>query len=173
MHNTKVNPSKFLVNNIHLLPLGKVLDIAMGHGRNAVYMAKMGYSVEGIDISQDAITGALELAEKNRVEIVANIADLEKGYQLKKDNYDIVICFNYLQRNLILSIKDSIRTGGFVVYETYIIDQSKFGRPKNPEHLLRHNELLRMFQDFRCLRYREGIIDGSKAVAGIVAEKVM
>lgn len=144
----------------------------MGYGRNAVYMAKMGYSVKGVDISQDAVAGALNLAGKHGVQIEARRVDLEKRYQIDQNYYDIIICFNYLQRNLISSMKKGIRNGGLIVYETFIEDQYKFGRPKNPDHLLKNNELLRMFEDFRCLRYREGIIDGVKAVAGIVAEKV-
>jgi hypothetical protein len=58
-----------------------------------------------------------------------------------------------------------------VVYETFIVDQALFGRPRNPNHLLKHNELLRLFEDFRCLRYHEGVMANDKAVAGIVAEK--
>ena len=59
-----------------------------------------------------------------------------------------------------------------VVYETFIVEQAQFGKPKNPDYLLKHNELLSMFHDFRCLRYREGIVEPGKAVAGIVSEKV-
>ena len=59
-----------------------------------------------------------------------------------------------------------------MVYETFIIDQAQFGKPRNPDHLLMHNELLNMFRDFRCLRYREGIIESGKAIASIIAEKV-
>ncbi len=84
----------------------------------------------------------------------------------------MIICFNYLQRSLISQIKDGLRQGGMVVYETFIIDQVQFGKPKNPDYLLRHNELLNMFRDFRCLRYHEGIIEGRKAVASLIAQKV-
>ncbi|MHA1879395.1 MAG: hypothetical protein ACTSYG_03275, partial [Candidatus Heimdallarchaeota archaeon] len=63
------------------------------------------------------------------------------------------------------------RTGGMVVYETFIVDQARFGKPKNSDHLLKHNELLDLFRDFRCLRYREGIFESRKAIASIIAEK--
>jgi hypothetical protein len=68
-------------------------------------------------------------------------------------------------------MKDGLRTGGMVVYETFIVDQARFGKPKNPDHLLKHNELLDLFCDFRCLRYREGIFESRKAIASIIAEK--
>jgi tellurite methyltransferase len=76
-----------------------------------------------------------------------------------------------LQRSLIPQIKDGLKTGGILVYETFIVDQARFGKPRNPDFLLKHNELLDMFRDFRCLRYREGVFENRKALAGIVAQK--
>jgi len=59
-----------------------------------------------------------------------------------------------------------------VVYATFIVDQAQFGKPKNPDYLLKHNELLNIFHDFRCLYYREGIVEERKALASIIAKKV-
>jgi len=168
-----LRPSQFLVENIQLLPKGRALDVAMGgSGRNAIYLAKMGFEVEGIDISQGAVNNALKFARKSGVHLKAHVVDLEKDFDIEKNAYDVIICFNYLQRSLIHHIIEGLQIGGMVVYETYIIDQSQFGRPKNPDYLLKHNELLDMFRDFRCLRYREGIMEGRKAIAGIIGEKV-
>ncbi len=169
---SSLQPAQFLVDNITLLPKGRVFDVAMGNGRNAVYLARMGFNIEGVDISSEAVSDALELARKAGVAIRVETVDLEAEYSIKKGAYSVIICFNYLQRSLIAQIKDGLKEGGVVVYETYIVDQAKFGRPKNPDYLLRHNELLEMFRDFRCLRYREGIIDDRMAIASIVAEKV-
>jgi len=167
-------PSDFLVENLDILPSGKALDIAMGSGRNAVYLALNGFEVEGVDISQEAVEAALELALRYKVKIKAIPGDLENNYCIKKYGYDVIICFNYLQRSLINNIKAGLKEGGMVVYETYIVDQAELGKPKNPDFLLQHNELISMFSDFRCLRYREGIFDserGRKAIAGIIAQK--
>ena len=172
IHESSFEPAPFLVENIELLPKGLVLDVAMGTGRNAIYLAKLGFAVEGIEISPEAVNIALESAQKSSVTIRAQLADLEGSYSIKKGAYDLIICFNYLQRSLIPQIKDGLRKGGMVVYETCIIDQAQLGKPKNPDYLLKHNELLDMFRDFRCLRYREGIVEGQKAIAGIIAEKV-
>jgi 2-polyprenyl-3-methyl-5-hydroxy-6-metoxy-1,4-benzoquinol methylase len=144
----------------------------MGSGRNAIYLARLGFDVEGVDMSPEAINITLKLARKAGVTIRAQVADLEGDYLIQKDTYEVIICFNYLQRSLIPKIKDGLRRGGMVVYETFIIDQDEFGKPKNPNYLLKHNELLDMFRDFRCLRYREGVIEGSKAIASIMAKKV-
>ena len=167
-------PSQFLVDNLDILPQGKVLDLAMGNGRNAIFLAKHGYDVEGVDISAAAVRNAKGMALKARVSLKAKVVDLESGYKIRKSAYDIIICFNYLQRSLIQDIKDGIVNGGFVVFETYIIDQMEYGRPRNPEHLLKYNELLTTFREFRCLRYREGVIKSQKkikAVASIIAQK--
>ncbi len=168
---TTPDAAQFLVENVDLLPRGRVLDVAMGSGRNAIYLAKRGFDVEGVDISPEIVSKALASARNSRVEINATVADLERDPVIEKGAYDVIICFNYLQRSLVPQIKGGLRTGGMIVYETFIVDQVRYGRPRNPDYLLKHNELLRMFSDFRCLRYHEGIIDDRKAIAGIVAEK--
>lgn len=165
------NPAAFLVENIGLLPRGKALDLAMGGGRNAVYLARNGFEVEGVDISPDAVRAATYLAARYNVKIKTRTADLEKDFQIEPAAYDLIICFNYLRRSLIPAIKGGIRQPGMVVYETFIVDQARFGKPKNPDFLLGHNELLDMFRDFRCLRYREGVFE-DRALASIVAQKV-
>ena len=171
LHENILKPAQFLVENVNLLPKGQVLDVAMGSGANAVYLARMGFEVEGVDISAEAVNTALELARKSGVNLKARLADLESNYRIRKSSYDVIICFKYLQRSLIQQMKDGLRTGGMVVYETFIVDQARFGKPKNPDHLFKHNELLDLFRDFRCLRYREGIFESRKAIASIIAEK--
>jgi tellurite methyltransferase len=165
-------PAQFLVENAGLLPKGRALDVAMGGGRNAIFLAKLGFEVDGVDGSHEAVRRAMEWAEESGVHLNVQVADLEADYHIDPGGYDVIICFNYLQRSLIPRIKAGVRTGGMVVYETFILEQGRFGKPANPHYLLKHNELLDMFREFRCLRYREGIIDRRKAIASILAEKV-
>jgi tellurite methyltransferase len=165
------NPAEFLVANRKLLPSGKALDIAMGAGRNAVYLAKEGFEVEGIEIAPDAIEKAVALAASEGVKIKSVVADLENGYRLPASAFDLIICFYYLHRPLIPEIKQALKPGGVVVYETYICDQAQWGKPSNPDHLLQHDELLNMFHDWRIIKYREGIIEPKKAIASIIACK--
>jgi tellurite methyltransferase len=169
--NQKDGPARFLVENIDLLPGGRVLDVAMGDGRNAIFLASKGFNSEGIDLSEENIARAQASARDNGVTIKARAVDLEKDPYIQPGAYDVIICFRYLQRSLIPHMKNGLREGGIIVYETYTIDQLQFGKPKNPDFLLGHNELLNMFRDFYCIRYHEGIIYDKKAMAGIIARK--
>jgi tellurite methyltransferase len=164
-------PAKFLVENISLLPKGRVLDVATGDGRNAIYLANLGFQAEGVDISPEAIHKAQESARAQGVTLDARVVDLEKDPYIQPEHYDVIICFRYLQRSLIPYMKNGLRSGGIVVYETYTIDQIQFGKPKNPDFLLKPNELLNLFRDFHIIKYHEGIFEDKKAVAGIIARK--
>jgi tellurite methyltransferase len=171
-HEDPAEPAAFLKENIALLPVGRALDVAMGRGRNAIYLAQHGFDVSGIDRDAAAVAEAIEAARRAGVTITAEVADLEKGCRIDAAAYDVIICFNYLQRSLIPAIKAGLRPGGMVVYETFTTDQLQFDGPHNPDYLLKRNELLEMFRDFYCRRYREGVIDGRKATAAIVAQKL-
>lgn len=171
VHENTFEPAQFLKDTVELLPRGRVLDVAMGNGQNALFLAKMGFAVEGVDISSDAVKTALKAARKAGVSMKADVADLEGDYVIRKGAYDVIICFRYLQRSLIPQIKDGLRRGGMVVYETFTVDQAKLGKPSNPEYLLKYNELLHLFLDFRCRFYQEGILENRKAVARLIAEK--
>jgi tellurite methyltransferase len=167
------NPAGWLMGNAAILPSkGRALDVAMGIGRNGLFLASLGFEVEGIDISPEYVQRAAEKAAEEGVGFTARVADLESGnFQLTQHWYDVIICINYLHRPLIPVLKEALRSGGVIVYETYIVDQAQWGLPRNPAHLLKHNELLDMFRDLRVLRYREGIFEGQGALASLVARK--
>jgi len=166
-------PVEFLRENIDLLPRGKALDIAMGEGRNAVFLAKNGFSVDGCDISEVAIKKAMDLATENNVKIHAFVADLET-YKLPKDTYDVIACFYYLQRDIVSQMKDALKSGGMIIYETYTIENWERGLegPKNKDYLLKPNELLDLFKDFKIIYYRELVLNNKKAVASLIAKKL-
>jgi hypothetical protein len=77
-------------------------------------------------------------------------------------------------RALVRQIKTTLKPGGRVIFETYLIDQQAVGDPTNPHYLLAHNELLELFRDYRALHYREGRFfeSGKNAfLAGLLAQK--
>jgi SAM-dependent methyltransferase len=153
---------------------GRALDLASGTGRNALFLAEQGFDVLAIDVSPVALEQGKRRAEEKHLAIQWQQADLEE-IKLPDSSYALIANFNYLQRSLLPQIKSALTVGGYVIFETYLIDQQAVGHPKNPAYLLRHNELLEAFADFRILWYREGrFSDGGDPAfrAGIFAQKV-
>lgn len=107
-----------------------------------------------IDISPVAREMARRTAQEKCLAIDCQEADLER-IELPKEYYDLVVNLNYLQRSLVPQIKKTLKPGGWVIFETYLMDQSQVGGLINPDYLLRHNELLDLFRDFRVLYYHE------------------
>lgn len=156
------------------IPRGRALDIACGKGRNALFLAGQGFDVVAIDISAVALEEGRRRAREKSLSISWQQSDLEP-IRLPENSFDLVINFNYLQRSLIRQLKGALKSGGHVIFETYLIDQKSIGHPKNPDYLLAHNELLDYFRDFRVLYYREGKFrDGDEPSfrAGILARKI-
>tara|TARA_Y100000031_G_scaffold17661_1_gene18195 strand:+ start:381 stop:893 length:513 start_codon:yes stop_codon:yes gene_type:complete len=165
------NPASLLLEYFYLLPKGRVLDVAMGKGRNALYLAKHGFEVEGVDMDEAAIQACNEDASKRGLKIKTQAADLT-DYCISPNTYEVILCFNYLQRDLIPQMKAGLKKGGIIIYQTFLIDQHiKFGKPKHKEYCFEHNELLHFFLDFRILSYKEGFISEEKALVSLVAQK--
>jgi tellurite methyltransferase len=171
-HSYDQNPAPLLMKFSTLLPRGRALDIAMGEGRNALYLASQGFQVEGLDNNSQAVSKCQELAQARQLSITAKVVNLE-AYHLETQLYDLVICFYYLQRSLIPQIKGALKSGGAAVYETFLIDNHlQYGHPRHREYCFDHNELLGFFRDFRILFYNEGpLAEGQTFVAQIVAQK--
>lgn len=166
-------PAAFLVEVLPELtrahPGGRVLDLAMGEGRNAVFLASQGFCVTGVERSTTAIDKARTLAAEGGVTIECIQADLE-NYLLPAECYEIVICFYYLDRKLFPAIVRALVPGGWLVYETYTREQLRHpSGPRHPEHLLEPGELRRAFPSFEVRVYREAT--EPKAVASLLAEK--
>ena len=170
-------PADFLVEHRRLLPAGgRALDVAMGSGRNALYLASLGYEVTGIDVSGVAVERCHAEAERRGLRVEAVQADLE-SYQLPRETYDVVIDFYYLQRELAPALVAALQPGGVLVFESFTTEQRRFGwGPQQEEFLLRPGELRSLFAGLKELAYREGVVEsqsgrGPKAVASLVARK--
>ena len=153
---------------------GKALDIACGKGRNAMYLAQRGFAVTALDISSVALEEGRQRAQQRELPIDWRQCDLEASALVSGD-FDLIINFNYLQRSLFQSMRQAVRPGGHVIFETYLIDQAAIGHPKNPDYLLQHNELLDSFRGFRVLFYREGkFVDGNMPAfhAALFAQRI-
>ncbi len=163
------DPAAFLVESLPLLPVGRALDIAMGEGRNAVYLAKKGFHVVGVDISEIAIRKAKRLATENGTRIRTVIADLSK-YQIQPESYEVIMDFYYLNRSLVPQIKKGLKRGGVVIFEGNTVAHMKYDKTQNRAWLLEAGELRELFKDLEIIKYRE-LDDGKQVVASLVARK--
>lgn len=173
----KQEPSEFLVEHAGLLPRGgRALDVAMGTGRNTVYLASLGFEVTGVDISPVACERALEAAGAAGVRIEAVCADMET-WVVPEAAFDVVINFNYLHRELCPRLAAALRPGGVLVFQTFTTPQREFGwGPSKDEFLLRPGELRELFPELEALVYVDGVEEsewGRKAAAGLVARRAL
>lgn len=151
---------------------GAALDVAGGVGRHAIWLAQRGWQVKLLDISEVGIHQAEENAKRTgtAASISNEIRDLNILLDLGLEQYDLVLVFFFLQRELFPALAAAIKPGGFLIYKTYTTEQQRFsGGPSHPMFLLEPNELLRAFPSLRVLHYHETI--QAKGVAELVARK--
>ena len=125
-----------------------------------------------VDISEVGITQAKENAGRSAAasSIVTEVRDLNTAQDLGREQYDLVLVFFFLQRELFPALTAALKPGGHLIYKTYTTEQQRFeGGPSHPMFLLQPNELLHAFPSLRVLHYHETIQE--KGVAELVARK--
>ena len=146
-----------------------VLDVAAGGGRHSRFFAQRGHKVTAVDRDASA------LAAEPTVEIVQ--ADLEDGspWPLPGRRFGAVVVTNYLYRPLFPALLDALLPGGVLLYETFMEGNERFGRPSNPEFLLKDGELLEIVRGrFSVVAYEARMISEPKMamVQRIAARKL-
>jgi tellurite methyltransferase len=168
-------PADWLVEHRRLLgDGGRALDVACGDGRNALYLARLGFEVDAVDVSDVAIDALRAAAPERAPSVRPQVIDLERE-SLPVAEYDVVLNFNYLKRDLFGALERALLPGGWLVFETLgraHIDE--LGKRINPAYVLDDNELLRAFPGLRVRRYREGVVAracGPRGIASLVAQR--
>jgi tellurite methyltransferase len=148
---------------------GSALDLAGGAGRHAIWLAKQGWHVTLIDVSETGVDLARQNAGPLASHIHFAIDDLTQ-FRASQTRFDVVMGFFYLEREIFPEIVKAVRPGGVLLYKTYTSDQLKLpGGPKEASHLLAPGELLRLVSGMRVLHYCEKVAE--KATAEVVARK--
>ena len=174
---TKFNhqPSRLLVDAIRDREPGLALDLGMGEGRNAIYLAQQRWQVTGVDLSDVAVGQAKEHAQKLGVKVNAVIDGLDH-YDLGQNRWNLIVLFymhawyNDARPRSSQRIRDALKPGGLLVIEGFA------GAEKFTFH---PNELLRDFDDLTILRYEDvkGEADWApnrkSHIIRLVAEKAM
>lgn len=168
-------PATWLVEHADLLGgPGRALDVACGDGRNALYLARRGYEVEAIDVSDVAVEALRAAARERGLPITPRVVDLERE-PLPAGPYDVVVTMNFLQRDLFGPLQDALAPGGLLIYETLgRAHVDELGRSFNPAYLLEEGELLRALDRLEVLDHFDGVAErpgGARGVGSIVARR--
>ena len=171
-----LTPDSFLPRAFseYIMPLfphgGSALDLAGGAGRHSIWLAKRGWDVTLIDISETGVAQARQNAGPLASHIhfvVDDLTHFRAAQSELKATFEVVMAFFYLEREICSEIVKAVRPGGLLVYKTHTLEQAS--GPKNPAHLLEPGELLQLASGLQILHYREAVAE--KATAELVARK--
>jgi len=117
-----------------------VLDVACGSGRHARYLAGLGFRVEAVDRDAQALSALAGVAG-----VTTRVADLEGGeWPYAGEHFDAIVVTNYLHRPLFSHLVAAVAPGGVLIYETFAAGNERYGRPRNPDFLLKPGELMQV-----------------------------
>jgi SAM-dependent methyltransferase len=130
---------------------GRVLDLAAGSGRHTRLLRRRGFSVCAVDRDVSLLVplaaGDCEVRQ----------VDFETGAPWSLGTgYDGIVVTNYLHRPLLPAIGQALAPGGVLIYETFALGNERFGRPQNPDFLLRPGELLEAFAKLTVVAFEQG-----------------
>jgi tellurite methyltransferase len=169
-----MTPSTFVVQwapwvAARLAPAPRALDVAMGRGRHVQTLGRAGFGVYGVDHELSLLREAVAQGAGLGMTVKAWCADLTTC-PLPERRFDLVLVTRFLQRDLFPSLREAIRPGGFVIYETFTRHQLQYGRgPTSPDHLLSPGELLSLFAPLKMVFYEE--VSEPEALARLVARR--
>jgi SAM-dependent methyltransferase len=145
-------PSAWVRRFVPLIrPGGLVLDLAAGSGRHSRLLLESGFTLRAVDRDVSAL-GRLAgpRCEVRRIDLESGA-----GWPLG-DGYDGIVVTNYLHRSLLPAIAAALAPDGILIYETFARGNERFGRPRNPDFLLRPGELLEAFTTLTVVAFEQG-----------------
>ena len=145
-------PNAFLVSAVKGLEPGAALDVGMGQGRNAVFLAARGWAVTGFDVSPEGVRQALAAADEKGLDITATVEPAQR-FDWGTERWDlIVLAYFPFTRQMLEKVEQSLKPGGRVALEAYHASNE---RPAGPGVTFEANELLELFRGYRILRYED------------------
>lgn len=144
-----IRPSPSLQREIErikqLVPGKRALDIACGEGRNSLFLREHGFQVTAVDISDIGLAKGKQRAAELGLDINFRQADLDE-YEIE-GQYDLVLNFNYLLRQLIPQEVAALAPGGILLFDT-IRESPSLLQSHNPDYLLKCEELKQIFEEY-------------------------
>ena len=158
-------PSKFLVEYIDLLKKGSALDLGMGEGRNAIYLASQGFTVTGIDHSPTAVSRAKDLAHNSDVTLECKEASLD-FFLIPLMKFDTILISDFHPNPVLMkNIVRGLTVGGTLMIEAYTKAHLKI--KQDPPYIFDcfdSNEALTLAQGLKILQFSEREIYGEQRV---------
>lgn len=121
------------------------LDLACGNGIHSIFLAKNGWKVSSVDIKEQSFK-ALKNIKYFKIDLENNEIDLTKQPPFDIF-YDLIIIFKYLNIPLVKKLPKFLNNNGVLICETFMEGNEKFGRPNNPNFLLKKNQLKKLSLD--------------------------
>lgn len=144
----RTEPNRLLAEAVTKVTPGKALDVGMGQGRNAIFLAREGWDVTGFDVAEVGLQKAREQAAALGVRIGAvHASDDEFDFGLER--WDLIVIVYALEKRSVHRVRDALKPGGLVVVEAGHRETS--GAPFEYDT----NELLDIFRGFRILKYED------------------
>ena len=151
-----IEPHTLLKKFWRTIPGRRVVDIAMGNGRDAMFLSEKDFFVTGLDNSIEAINITKKTMVQRGLTVYPVLGDA-KRLPYKKSNFDCVLVFYFFDREIMDEIRGLLKKGGIFIYETFLKRQNDIDRPRNPDYLLDDGELKTYFGEFELLFYEESI----------------
>ena len=152
----KTNPVSLLSDWLPRVPVGRALDVACGAGRNALYLAQAGFSVDAIDISAVGLQQLEAQARQSGVAIRTIEHDLDEAYAFDTD-YDLIVVLWYVNLPLIERLCASLAPGGYLVCEEHLRSDAEVIGPGNPDFRVAPGALRNALSSLELLLYEESV----------------
>jgi SAM-dependent methyltransferase len=168
-------PNNYLKEQLVKLEAGAILFPAEGEGRNAVFAAKLGWTVSAFDISNEGKNKAIRLAEANNVTIDYRVGELQELHYIPEQFDAIALIYAHFPANIKSSyhktLSNYLRRGGTIIFEAFskkhldfIAKNDKVGGPKDIDVLFSIDEIRSDFANFEILELTEREIELSEGL---------
>jgi SAM-dependent methyltransferase len=142
-------PNKLLQAAVQGVAPGKALDIGMGQGRNAVFLARQGWDVTGVDTSAEGVRQAEAQAKAAGVALHGVVQDVA-AFDMGRARWSLIAMIYMDDRALVERIKQALAPGGLVVIEFFHSDSNDYF--PHPIHGFETGELERLFAGYTIVR---------------------
>jgi SAM-dependent methyltransferase len=147
------SPNAFLVEMVKGRTPGAALDVGMGQGRNAIYLAQQGWSVTGFDPAEKAVAQANATARQSGVTVTTLVRGSEE-FDFGANRWDLILLSYVSVRDVVEKVVRGLRPGGIVVVEGFHRDVTR-GSSVGGAVVFDTNELPMLFKGLRLLRYED------------------